>query len=51
MKNEEQQIAVKAPAVKKTTKKANKTQEAVERATELPGKQASVAAEMKNREH
>lgn len=55
MKREEQKVSVKGPIKKKTAEKpANEQQKgnsyAEERATELPEKEASVAAEMKNRQ-
>jgi hypothetical protein len=50
MKKEEKPVVGKIPP-KNRAEQSTKEQEATERAAELPGKQASVAAEMKNREH
>jgi len=51
MKKEEQTVQPKIKATAKSKKQTllSKKNEAEQRATEMPGKQASVAAELKNR--
>jgi hypothetical protein len=49
MKREEQTVHPKMTDNAKSEKQSKKTDEAEQRAAELPGKEASVAAEMKNR--
>ncbi|HWD87400.1 MAG TPA: hypothetical protein VG367_04685 [Mucilaginibacter sp.] len=49
MKREEQTVHPKVNVAEKTQKQLKKTDEAEKRAAEQPGKEASVAAELKNR--
>jgi hypothetical protein len=50
MKKEEQTVHPKTKLTGKSAKQPPNMQEAEQRATESPGKEASVAAELKNRE-
>jgi hypothetical protein len=50
MKREEQSVRPKIKATGKVQKQPKNIGEAEQRAAELPGNEASVAAEMKNRE-